>query len=98
MKKVIYFIFTIVLLTACVDNLDDYNVDQKRAALQVALLRKALDSQEQQAAEILKLVEGKGQQLDIRDVTAVALAVGRELDPEDGRRARRDQLRVEQVD
>jgi hypothetical protein len=42
------------------------NVDQKRAALQVALLRKALDSQEQQAAEILKLVEGKGQQLDIR--------------------------------
>ncbi|HJP82460.1 MAG TPA: putative motility protein [Fimbriimonadaceae bacterium] len=42
------------------------NVDQKRAALQVALLRKALDSQEQQAAEILKMVEGKGQQLDIR--------------------------------
>jgi hypothetical protein len=32
MKKVIYFIFTIVLLTACVDNLDDYNVDQKRAS------------------------------------------------------------------
>ncbi len=41
-------------------------VEDKRAALQVALLKKALESQQQQAAELMKLVEGKGQQLDIR--------------------------------
>lgn len=41
-------------------------VEDKRAALQVALLKKALESQQQQAAELLKLTEGKGQQLDIR--------------------------------
>jgi hypothetical protein len=40
--------------------------DSKRAALQVMVLRKTLDSQQQQAAEMMKLLEGKGQQLDIR--------------------------------
>jgi len=40
--------------------------DAKIARLQVALLRKNLDAQEQQAAELLRLLEGKGQHLDIR--------------------------------
>ena len=38
----------------------------KRMALQVALLRKSLDAQQEQAADILRLLEGKGQQVDIR--------------------------------
>jgi hypothetical protein len=38
----------------------------KRANLQVALLKKALQSQEDQAAELLKMMSGKGQNLDIR--------------------------------
>lgn len=42
------------------------SVQDKRVQLQAALLRKALDSQEQQAAELLKLIEGKGQVVDIR--------------------------------
>lgn len=41
-------------------------VEDKRAALQVSMLRKSLDSQQQQAAELMKILEGKGQQLDIR--------------------------------
>jgi hypothetical protein len=41
-------------------------VDNKRIQLQVALLRKTLDSQEQQAAELLRLMEGKGQNIDLR--------------------------------
>jgi hypothetical protein len=42
------------------------NVDDKRAGLQIALLRKSLDSQQQEMADLLRLMEGKGQQLDIR--------------------------------
>jgi len=41
-------------------------VEDKRAALQVSMLRKSLDSQQQQAAELMKILEGKGQQLDLR--------------------------------
>lgn len=41
-------------------------VDDKRAALQITLLKKSLDSQQQIAADLLKLLEGKGQQLDLR--------------------------------
>ncbi len=41
-------------------------VEDKRAALQVSLLKKSLDSQQQIAADLLKLIDGKGQQLDIR--------------------------------
>lgn len=40
--------------------------EDKRMALQVALLRKSLDAQQEQAADILRLLEGKGQQVDIR--------------------------------
>ena len=42
------------------------NAGDKRATLQLALLKKALDSQQQDAADILKLMDGKGQNLDIR--------------------------------
>jgi hypothetical protein len=42
------------------------NTDGKRAALQLALLKKALDSQQSDAAQMLKLMDGKGQNLDIR--------------------------------
>ena len=42
------------------------SVEDKRAGLQVALLRKSLDSQQQIASDLMKLLEGKGQQLDIR--------------------------------
>ena len=41
-------------------------VEDKRTALQVSILRKSLDSQQQIASELMKLLEGKGQQLDIR--------------------------------
>lgn len=41
-------------------------VEDKRAALQISVLKKSLDSQQQMAADLLKLLEGKGQQLDIR--------------------------------
>lgn len=33
---------------------------------QVALLKKTLDSQKEEAANLLKLIEGKGQNVDIR--------------------------------
>lgn len=42
------------------------SVEDKRAGLQIALLRKSLDSQQQQAADLMKLLEGKGQQVDLR--------------------------------
>ena len=42
------------------------NSDDKRAVLQLTLLKKALDSQQQDAAEMLKLIGGKGQNIDIR--------------------------------
>ncbi len=38
----------------------------KRAQLQAMLLRKVLDSQQGEAAQITKLIEGKGQNLDLR--------------------------------
>jgi hypothetical protein len=38
----------------------------KRADLQMLLLKKALQSQKDQAAEILKEIEGKGQTIDFR--------------------------------
>ena len=37
-----------------------------RARLQIALLKKALESQQDQAAELMRMTEGKGQTLDIR--------------------------------
>ncbi len=40
--------------------------DDKRAQLQMALLKKALDSQQEQASELMKMMEGKGQVLDLR--------------------------------
>lgn len=40
--------------------------DDRRLQLQVALLRKSLEAQQDQALELLKLAEGKGQVLDIR--------------------------------
>jgi len=37
-----------------------------RAVLSMALLKKSLQSQEDQAAELLKMMSGKGQTIDIR--------------------------------
>ncbi len=37
-----------------------------QAETQVALLKKTLDSQKEEAANLLKLIEGKGQNVDIR--------------------------------
>lgn len=42
------------------------NVESKRLQLQVALLRKSLDVQKQQAEELQRMFEGKGQVLDLR--------------------------------
>jgi hypothetical protein len=42
------------------------SADSKRIALQANLLRKSLDAQQQQAAELLRQLEGKGQVVDIR--------------------------------
>ena len=42
------------------------NVEGKRAQLQVALLKKALEAQKEQAAELQRMAEGKGQAIDIR--------------------------------
>lgn len=33
MKKIIIFFLPVLLLTACVNNLDDYNVDTKKATV-----------------------------------------------------------------
>ena len=38
----------------------------KRAELQMLLLKKALQSQQEQATELLKQIEGKGQTIDFR--------------------------------
>lgn len=40
--------------------------DVKRAQLQALLLKKSLEAQRAQAAEITRQIEGKGQRLDIR--------------------------------
>jgi hypothetical protein len=45
---------------------DIESAGQARAGLQVALLKKALQSQEDQAAELLKMLSGKGQSIDLR--------------------------------
>jgi hypothetical protein len=42
------------------------NGDDKRAALQLALLKKSLDSQQQETANLLKMMDGKGQNIDLR--------------------------------
>lgn len=39
---------------------------QARAQLQIVLLKKALQSQEDQASELLKMMLGKGQNIDLR--------------------------------
>ena len=41
-------------------------VEDKKVHLQMALLKKTLDANTQQAAELMKLLEGKGQVVDIR--------------------------------
>lgn len=40
--------------------------DAKIARLQVALLRKTLESQQEQSAELLRMMEGKGRIVDLR--------------------------------
>lgn len=40
--------------------------DAKIAQLQVALLRKTLESQQEQSAELLRMMEGKGRIVDLR--------------------------------
>lgn len=40
--------------------------DTKRAELQMLLLKKSLQAQQEQAAEIQKQIEGKGQTIDFR--------------------------------
>lgn len=40
--------------------------EAKIARLQVALLRKSLDSQQEQAAELIRMMEGKGRVVDLR--------------------------------
>lgn len=42
------------------------NVGDVRTRLQIALLKKTLDVQREQADALLRLVDGKGQVLDIR--------------------------------
>ena len=41
-------------------------VENKRAQLQATLLRKVMDTQQGEASSLLKLFEGKGQNLDIK--------------------------------
>jgi hypothetical protein len=41
-------------------------VEAKRAQLQVALLRKTLDAQQEQAEQMTRMMQGKGQIVDIR--------------------------------
>lgn len=40
--------------------------ENKIAQLQIALLRKSLDSQQEQTTELLKMMEGKGRVVDLR--------------------------------
>ncbi len=42
------------------------SVEAKRAALQTALLRKSLESQQQQTDQMVREAEGKGRLVDIR--------------------------------
>lgn len=41
-------------------------LEDKRLQFQVALLKKVLEAQQDQAAELQKMAEGKGQVLDLR--------------------------------
>ena len=40
--------------------------DDKRAQLQMTLLKRTLDMQKDQAAELVRMMEGKGQVIDMR--------------------------------
>ena len=40
--------------------------DFKRAQLQTSLLKKALENQQEQVAELMKMADGRGQNLDLR--------------------------------
>lgn len=40
--------------------------EDKRASLQTLLLKRVLEAQEREAAEVVRQIEGKGQVLDIR--------------------------------
>lgn len=42
------------------------SLDNKRANLQMSLLKKMLEAQKEQAAEVQRVAEGKGNLLDIR--------------------------------
>ncbi|MEQ1934110.1 MAG: hypothetical protein ABL962_09555 [Fimbriimonadaceae bacterium] len=42
------------------------NVQSPRASLQMALLKKTLVAQQEQSAELLKIMEGKGSTVDFR--------------------------------
>lgn len=43
-----------------------YATEAVKARLQASMLRKSLDAQENEAAALLRMLEGKGQNLDIR--------------------------------
>lgn len=45
---------------------DAASTEAMRAKLQVALLKKSLESQQEQAAELMRMTEGKGRVIDIR--------------------------------
>jgi len=42
------------------------SVDNKRTQLQMLMLKKSLDGQQQQAEELTRELEGKGQVIDLR--------------------------------
>lgn len=42
------------------------SIDSKRLQLQAMMLRKLLDSQQQQADELIQQMQGKGQIIDLR--------------------------------
>ncbi len=53
--------------TAALRGLQDVeSVASPRASLQVAILKKTLVSQQEQAAELMKIMEGKGSTVDFR--------------------------------
>jgi len=45
---------------------DSTPLDNKRAQFQMTLLKRMLDDETNQAAELQKLMDGKGQMLDLR--------------------------------
>lgn len=42
------------------------NAEPTKAKLQMSMLKKALETEKDQSAELLKLIEGKGRMVDIR--------------------------------